>query len=54
MLYRLMETRLPEAAIVSIGHRTSLRAFHRRFMTLKPIGDGIHELVPAADLENVA
>lgn len=54
MLYRLMETRLPNTAIVSIGHRTSLRAFHRRFMTLKPVGDGMHELVPATDLEGVA
>jgi putative ATP-binding cassette transporter len=30
MLYRLLQERLPGTAIVSIGHRSTLRAFHRR------------------------
>ena len=30
MLYRLLKTRLPAAAIISIGHRATLAAFHQR------------------------
>jgi putative ATP-binding cassette transporter len=30
MLYRLLQERLPSTAIVSIGHRSTLAAFHRR------------------------
>jgi putative ATP-binding cassette transporter len=30
MLYRLLQERLPNAAIISIGHRSTLSAFHRR------------------------
>lgn len=33
-LYRLMQARLPETAIVSIGHRSSLTGYHRRFLNL--------------------
>jgi vitamin B12/bleomycin/antimicrobial peptide transport system ATP-binding/permease protein len=33
-LYRLLETRLPAATIVSIGHRSTLAAFHRRGFAL--------------------
>jgi putative ATP-binding cassette transporter len=44
MLYRLMLERLPEAAIVSIGHRSSLVVFHERFLALKPDGKGRHRL----------
>lgn len=33
-LYALMRTRLPQAAIVSIGHRSTLRAFHSRRVTV--------------------
>ncbi len=29
-LYTLIEARLPNAAIVSIGHRSTLTAFHKR------------------------
>ena len=29
-LYRLLQQRLPHATIVSIGHRSTLAAFHRR------------------------
>jgi putative ATP-binding cassette transporter len=42
-LYRLLQARLPRTAIVSIGHRSTLNAFHRRFMALEPAG-GRHEL----------
>jgi putative ATP-binding cassette transporter len=44
MLYRLRLERLPEAAIVSIGHRSSLVVFHERFLALKPDGKGRHRL----------
>ncbi len=33
-LYRLLRTRLPAATIFSIGHRTTLMAFHDRLLTL--------------------
>ena len=35
-LYHLLEQRLPHAAIVSIGHRSTLAAFHRRRLRLRP------------------
>jgi putative ATP-binding cassette transporter len=44
MLYRLLLERLPDAAIVSIGHRSSLVVFHERFLALKPDGKGRHRL----------
>ena len=34
MLYRLLQERLPAATIISIGHRSTLRAFHRRRVAL--------------------
>jgi vitamin B12/bleomycin/antimicrobial peptide transport system ATP-binding/permease protein len=37
-LYSLIRTRLPNAAILSIGHRSTLNAFHRR--TVKVMSDG--------------
>jgi putative ATP-binding cassette transporter len=46
-LYRLLETRLPKTAIVSIGHRSTLRAMHRRFLRLVP-EDGHHRLAEQA------
>jgi putative ATP-binding cassette transporter len=33
--------RLPEATLVSVAHRPSLRAFHTRTVTLKRVGDGV-------------
>jgi putative ATP-binding cassette transporter len=33
-LYRLIEQRLPNATIISIGHRSTLAAFHRRRLSL--------------------
>jgi putative ATP-binding cassette transporter len=38
-LYTLLERRLPSATIVSIGHRSTLRAFHRRGIVLTSVGD---------------
>jgi putative ATP-binding cassette transporter len=38
-LYRLLQDRLPGATIVSIGHRSTLAAFHDRRLSLEPGGD---------------
>jgi putative ATP-binding cassette transporter len=47
-LYRLLLARLPDAAIVSIGHRTSLVQFHGRFFELQPEANtGRHKLAEA-------
>jgi len=39
-LYRLLRQRLPHAAIVSIGHRSSLRQFHQRRLEINTEGAG--------------
>jgi len=38
-LYKLLHDRLPDATIVSIGHRSTLAAFHKRGLTLEREGD---------------
>jgi putative ATP-binding cassette transporter len=38
-LYRLLETTLPATTIVSIGHRSTLQAFHQRNVVLTRDGD---------------
>ena len=38
-LYSLIEERLPRTSIVSIGHRSTLRAFHRRTFTVSREGE---------------
>ena len=38
-LYQLIEARLPKAAVISIGHRSTLFAFHRRHMKVVRAGD---------------
>jgi putative ATP-binding cassette transporter len=38
-LYRLLHETLPQATIVSIGHRSTLNAFHRRRIALERDGD---------------
>jgi vitamin B12/bleomycin/antimicrobial peptide transport system ATP-binding/permease protein len=38
-LYRLIEEKLPATTIVSIGHRSTLEAFHRRQIVLSRDGD---------------
>jgi vitamin B12/bleomycin/antimicrobial peptide transport system ATP-binding/permease protein len=52
-LYKLLQARLPNATIVSIGHRATLAAFHNRRLTLEPDGGRFraHErpLQPAAE-----
>lgn len=42
-LYRLLEERLKTCTIVSIGHRSTLAAFHRRQLVLAPDG-GAHRV----------
>jgi putative ATP-binding cassette transporter len=37
-LYRTLRERLPGTTIVSIGHRSTLEAFHDRRITLEPEG----------------
>ncbi|MGH7485996.1 MAG: ABC transporter ATP-binding protein/permease, partial [bacterium] len=39
MLYRLLAERLPQSTIVSIGHRSTLAAFHQRRLSLTRDGD---------------
>jgi vitamin B12/bleomycin/antimicrobial peptide transport system ATP-binding/permease protein len=48
-LYRLLQERMPNATIVSIGHRSTLEEFHNRRLTLTPQGD-IHR-IRKAELE---
>ena len=38
-LYHLLAEKLPHTTLVSIGHRASLEAFHRRNMALVPDGN---------------
>jgi putative ATP-binding cassette transporter len=38
-VYRLLEQRLPRTTVVSIGHRSTLAAFHRRRLTIERDGD---------------
>lgn len=51
-LYSLLQQRLPKATIVSIGHRSTLAAFHRRRLAFTRDGDhykvGDASLTPAA------
>jgi putative ATP-binding cassette transporter len=46
-LYHLLLERLPDTAIVSIGHRSSLVQFHGRFFKLSPVRKGLHRLSEA-------
>jgi putative ATP-binding cassette transporter len=41
-LYGLLQERLPRATIVSIGHRSTLLAFHDRHLALRPEGNQHH------------
>ena len=47
MLYELLKSRLPKSTIVSVGHRTSLNAFHSRRLVLVSQADG-HRVQEAA------
>jgi len=39
-IYAALKQRLPHTTIVSIGHRSALRAFHQRHLVMEPLGDG--------------
>jgi putative ATP-binding cassette transporter len=45
-LYKLIAEQLPKTAVISIGHRASLKAFHGRFLCLQREGAGAHQLIP--------
>jgi putative ATP-binding cassette transporter len=45
-MYRMLQEKLPQMAVVSVGHRSTLRAFHRFELTLK--GAGSWDLQPLA------
>jgi putative ATP-binding cassette transporter len=47
-LYRLLEERLPRAAIISIGHRSTLVAFHRRRLALEAASTGGYRVAEAS------
>jgi putative ATP-binding cassette transporter len=51
-LYRLLQERLPNAAVISIGHRSTLAAFHRKRFTLEP--DAKHYRVSEAAIAPAA
>jgi vitamin B12/bleomycin/antimicrobial peptide transport system ATP-binding/permease protein len=51
-LYRLLKERLPDAAVISIGHRSTLAAFHRKRFTLER--DEKHYRVREAAIEPAA
>lgn len=44
-VYNLIRARLPDATVISIGHRSSLTALHDRFLELVENGNGSHVLV---------
>lgn len=49
-IYKMLVERLPDATVVSIGHRSTLHAFHARHLAMEPIGGGVFsplEKVPA-------
>jgi vitamin B12/bleomycin/antimicrobial peptide transport system ATP-binding/permease protein len=50
-LYQLLIERLPNSAIVSIGHRSSLIPFHGRFFRLSPVAPGLHHLTETEEGE---
>jgi putative ATP-binding cassette transporter len=39
-IYELLQARLPETTIVSIGHRATLLALHERHLEMRPNADG--------------
>ncbi len=41
-IYRVIKERLPGTTVVSIGHRSTLAAFHDRRMEMRPTPDGLH------------
>lgn len=47
-IYSAIETHLPETKIVSIGHRSTLRAMHDAVVTMEPNADGTYSPKAAA------
>ena len=45
VMYRLLQERFPGVTVVSIGHRHTLQAFHKRRIELRPSADGVSELM---------
>jgi len=37
-IYQTLKERLPQTTVVSIGHRSALRAFHERHLVMAPVG----------------
>ena len=50
-LYRLLRERLPETAVLSVGHRDTLRSFHQRQLVVQPGPD--HEAASIVELAAV-
>ena len=48
-LYQLVRDRLRGTAVLSVGHRSSLRAFHGRQLVVKPNGSAPASIVEAAE-----
>jgi putative ATP-binding cassette transporter len=40
-IYRMLAERLPGTTIISIGHRKTLEAFHKRHLVMEPMPDGL-------------
>ncbi len=47
-IYHMLAAKLPRTTIVSIGHRASLAAFHKRHLEMRPSGAGIFAPIEAA------
>jgi putative ATP-binding cassette transporter len=50
-IYRVIKERLPNTTVVSIGHRSTLAAFHDRRMDMRPGEDGLSSPVEARQPE---
>jgi ABC-type uncharacterized transport system fused permease/ATPase subunit len=46
-IYAMLAEKLPDTTIVSIGHRSTLHAFHERRVEMRPAGDGLFSPVDA-------
>ncbi len=46
-IYQALRRELPDTTVVSIGHRSTLKAMHDRIIEMKPVGDGGRLYAPA-------
>jgi putative ATP-binding cassette transporter len=53
-IYRMLSEVLPNTTIVSIGHRSTLIALHRRHIEMEPGQDGIFEPTPTMEVGSSA